>query len=73
MRLPTAVMLIQLNAQRQLNFKISFIKPLESNNQTATHTHIHTHTGTQCKADSKDGESGLSDWEALTLKAAAVS
>lgn len=76
------IVLIQLNAMRQLNFEIAFIKPLESNNQAAAvHTHRHAHTLVQLGGRHNAKQAARkqlllllqSRTRPLTLKAAAVS
>lgn len=63
----TNVALTQLNSQRQLNFEIAFIKPLESNNQPdSTQCQPKTDTERGRETEREEGK------EALTLKAAAA-
>lgn len=72
----TNVALTQLNSQRQLNFEIAFIKPLESNNQPdSTQCQPKTDRGRgerkreRQRGSEREGDEGK---EALTLKAAAA-
>lgn len=69
----TNVALTQLNSQRQLNFEIAFIKPLESNNQPDS-TQCQPKTDTERKREREIERETETDEgkEALTLKAAAA-
>lgn len=69
----TNVALTQLNSQRQLNFEIAFIKPLESNNQPdSTQCQPKTDRESKKERDREGVRERVEGKEALTLKAAAA-